>query len=170
MKQVVYDESGVLSIQQDAEVPQIKPDQILVKTIACGVNRLDLLQRAGRYPPPPGESHILGVEVSGVIETIGDEARMHCDLKKGDAVCALVGGGSYAEYCVIPWQTAIAVPRNVPVVDAAGIPEVFMTAYSALYWSARMTPGESILIHAVRRCLYCSIHSQLLYLAWPSVI
>eukprot|EP00118_Oscarella_pearsei_P012142 m.86789 g.86789 ORF g.86789 m.86789 type:complete len:79 (+) comp36512_c1_seq7:39-275(+) len=62
MKQVVYDESGVLSIQQDAEVPQIKPDQILVKTIACGVNRLDLLQRAGRYPPPPGESHILGVE------------------------------------------------------------------------------------------------------------
>ncbi|XP_065837603.1 quinone oxidoreductase PIG3-like [Oscarella lobularis] len=148
MIQIVYDDSGALSAQRNAEIPHPKSNEILIKTVACGVNRLDLLQKAGRYPPPPGESPILGVEVSGIVEKLGEEAQSKCNLKKGDAVCALVGGGGYAGYCAIPWQTAIPVPQGVSIVDAAGIPEVFMTAYSALYWSSSMRQGESILIHA----------------------
>jgi tumor protein p53-inducible protein 3 len=148
MEAILHDDSGALRLATDLAVPSISPDQLLVKVVACGVNRLDLLQRIGRYPPPPGDSNILGVEVSGSIHDIGDKAAAASGLKVGDSVCALVGGGGYAGYCVVPWETAFRVPDGVTVTDAAGIPEAYFTAYSALMWNARMKSNESILIHA----------------------
>ncbi|XP_062519556.1 quinone oxidoreductase PIG3-like isoform X2 [Corticium candelabrum] len=148
MKAILYNSAGALRLIDDVEIPSISSEQILVKVVACGVNRLDLLQKAGRYPPPQGESTILGVEVSGYVHDIGDKAAAASGLKVGDGVCALVGGGGYAGYCVVPWETTVLIPNGISVLDAAGIPEAYLTAYSALMWSARMRQGESVMIHA----------------------
>src|SRR6187401_988926 len=105
-------------------VPQPGAGEILVKVAAAGVNRPDVLQRKGLYPPPPGASPILGLEVSGVIEALGPSTT-GSRVKVGDRVCALVPGGGYAEYCVTPVVQCLPVPKGLSMVEAAALPETF---------------------------------------------
>ena len=119
-----------------------------MKVVAAGVNRLDLLQAAGKYPPPPGESEILGVEIAGEIAQVGVAASKATDLKEGDRVFALVGGGGYAGYCLASYQCVIKMPQEMDYNEGASVAEAFLTAYSALFWSARIKDGDSLLVHA----------------------
>ncbi len=124
--------------------PVPAPGEVLIRVAAAGVNRPDVFQRRGRYPPPPGASDIPGLEVSGVIEALGPDAR---DWRVGDAVCALVTGGGYAEYCVAPAPQCLAVPRGMDVVTAAAIPETFFTVWTNVFQRGRLQTTESILVH-----------------------
>jgi putative PIG3 family NAD(P)H quinone oxidoreductase len=124
--------------------PVPKAREILVKTTAAGVNRADLLQAKGKYPPPAGAPLTLGLEISGeVVETGAEVTRW----KAGDKVCALLTGGGYAEYALASEDCALPVPQGVSLVDAAGLPEAFFTVWTNLHDTARMQQGETILIH-----------------------
>jgi len=124
--------------------PTPSAGEVLIKVAAAGVNRPDVFQRRGRYPPPPGASDIPGLEVSGVIESLGADVR---DLRVGDAVCALVAGGGYAEYCVAPAPQCLPVPRGLDLVSAAGIPETFFTVWTNVFERGRLGASESLLVH-----------------------
>jgi putative PIG3 family NAD(P)H quinone oxidoreductase len=122
--------------------------EVLIRVHAAGVNRPDILQRLGRYPPPPGASDIPGLEVAGTIAEVGPptdawERRWNV----GDAVCALVGGGGYAEYCVAPEPQCLPVPRSVDVAIAAAIPETYFTVWTNLFQRARLHRGQTLLVH-----------------------
>jgi NADPH2:quinone reductase len=117
---------------------------VLIKVRAAGVNRADLLQAAGRYPPPPGASGILGLEVSGVIAEVGDGVRDHV---VGQEVCALLSGGGYAEYVAAPAAQVMPIPDGVALEDAAGLPEVACTVWSNLVMTAGLSAGEFVLLH-----------------------
>lgn len=121
------------------------PEEVLVRVRATALNRADTLQRQGHYPPPPGESPVLGLEMAGEIVALGEKVTR---FQVGDAVCGLLGGGGYAEYAVIHEQQALPVPAGYSWEQAAAIPEVFLTAWQALHWLARIQPGEIVLIHA----------------------
>jgi tumor protein p53-inducible protein 3 len=129
------------------EVPQpvTGAEELLVKVKATALNRADLLQRQGRYPPPPGSSDILGLEMSGVVEEVGKDCT---GWKTGDEVFGLLPGGGYADYTVIHHRMAMRKPENLSFEDTAAIPEVFLTAFQALVWLGNLQKGESILIHA----------------------
>ncbi|EDV26282.1 uncharacterized protein TRIADDRAFT_23019 [Trichoplax adhaerens] len=148
MRSVLVGEKGSLTIVNDTPLPSLKTGQILIKVAACGVNRMDLLQRYNKYPVPVGESEILGVEVAGTIAEMDEEALHHSNFKVGDRVCALVGGGGYADFCASPHQTVMPIPRSMSFVEASAIPEAFLTAYAAMFLSAKLKKDESILIHA----------------------
>ncbi|HEX3667016.1 MAG TPA: NAD(P)H-quinone oxidoreductase [Rhizomicrobium sp.] len=124
--------------------PEAGTGEVLIRVAAAGVNRADLLQSHGRYPPPEGASPILGMEVSGEIAACGADVT---GFGPGEKVCALVAGGGYAEYCAAPVGSILPVPERVDVVDAAGLPEVHFTVWTNLMDSARLGPGESVLIH-----------------------
>jgi putative PIG3 family NAD(P)H quinone oxidoreductase len=111
---------------------------------AAGVNRPDVSQRRGTYPPPPGASDLPGLEVAGTIVEVGSEVR---DWRSGDQVCALVAGGGYAEYCVAPAPQCLPVPRGLSMVAAAAIPETFFTVWTNVFERGRLAPGEWILVH-----------------------
>jgi NADPH:quinone reductase len=125
-------------------VPRLQSGEVLVRTTAAGVNRADLLQRQGHYPPPPGASPILGMEVSGHIAELGPNTTSRWQV--GDAVCALLGGGGYAEYCAVPEGQCMAVPAGVSIRDAAAIPEAAITVWANLFEPARVFPGNLCLI------------------------
>lgn len=127
------------------ETPQPKSHEVLVQVKATALNRADTMQRKGMYPPPPGTSPILGLEIAGIITEIGTEVTQ---WKIGDKVCGLIAGGGYAEYAVIPASQALPIPSNLSFEEAAGIPEVFLTAFQAINWIGQLQEGESILIHA----------------------
>lgn len=129
----------------DYETPRPKPTEILVRVEATALNRADTMQRRGQYPPPPGASPILGLELAGEVTEIGSQVSK---WKKGDKVCSLLAGGGYAEYAVVPESLALPIPEGMSISDAAGIPEVFMTAYQALCWIAKIQKNEKTLIHA----------------------
>jgi NADPH2:quinone reductase len=118
--------------------------EVLIKVAAAGVNRPDVFQRLGRYPPPPGITDIPGLEVSGTIAEAGGDVR---GLRAGDAVCALVAGGGYAEYCVAPAPQCLPVPRGLELAAAAAIPETFFTVWTNVFERGRLKAGESMLIH-----------------------
>jgi putative PIG3 family NAD(P)H quinone oxidoreductase len=118
--------------------------EVLIKVAAAGVNRPDVFQRLGRYPPPPGASDIPGLEVAGRIEALGPSAG---DWKIGDAVCALIAGGGYAEYCTAPAPQCLPVPRGLDMTAAAALPETFFTVWTNVFERGRLQAGESILIH-----------------------
>ena len=118
--------------------------EVLIKVAAAGVNRPDVFQRRGRYPPPPGASDIPGLEVAGVVEEVGAEVH---DLHVGDAVCALVAGGGYAEYCAAPAPQCLPVPRGLDYVAAAAMPETFFTVWTNVFERGRLQANESILVH-----------------------
>ena len=128
------------------EVPDVVPDrgEVLVKVGAAGVNRADLLQAAGYYPPPPGASELLGMEVSGVVAAVGDDVS---EWSPGQEVCALLAGGGYAEYAAVPAGQILPLPGGVDLQDAAGLPEVACTVWSNLVLTAHLTQGQLILIH-----------------------
>jgi putative PIG3 family NAD(P)H quinone oxidoreductase len=118
--------------------------EVLIKVVAAGVNRPDVFQRRGRYPPPPGASDIPGLEVSGTIEGLGSGVD---GFRAGDAVCALVAGGGYAEYCVAPAPQCLPAPRGLDLVSAGGIPETFFTVWTNVFDRGRLRASESILVH-----------------------
>ena len=128
------------------EVPDVVPDrgEVLVKVGAAGVNRADLLQAAGYYPPPPGASELLGMEVSGVVTEVGDDVS---EWSPGQEVCALLAGGGYAEYVAVPAGQLLPIPGGVDPRDAAGLPEVACTVWSNLSLTAHLRQGQLLLIH-----------------------
>src|SRR5687767_7857969 len=118
--------------------------EILITVAAAGVNRPDILQRRGHYPPPPGASDIPGLEVAGTIAAIGDGVR---HWRIGDRVCALVSGGGYATLCVAPAPQCLPVPASLDVIAAAAIPETFFTVWTNVFDRGRLKAGESALFH-----------------------
>ena len=127
------------------DTPLPKADEILVKVAATALNRADTLQRMGKYPAPKGESEILGLEMAGTVESVGANVTK---WKAGDKVCGLLAGGGYANYVVIHEKLAMPIPDGVSLIEAAAIPEVFLTAFQAIHWIAQLKKGEHILIHA----------------------
>ena len=143
MHAIVAESADELVWQQ---VPDVVPDrgEVLVKVSAAGVNRADLLQAAGYYPPPPGASELLGMEVSGVVAAVGDDVS---GWAPGQGVCALLAGGGYAEYVAVPAGQLLPIPGGVDLQDAAGLPEVACTVWSNLALTAHLSQGQLILIH-----------------------
>lgn len=129
----------------EVKTPDFKENEVLVKIKATAVNRADLLQKRGNYPPPEGASKILGLEASGVIEQVGSGVT---NWQAGDRVCMLLPGGGYAEYAAVPEGMLMAIPESLDFEEAAAIPEVFFTAYMNLFWKGRYHSDETILIHA----------------------
>jgi putative PIG3 family NAD(P)H quinone oxidoreductase len=128
------------------EAPQPAPGrgEVLIKVAAAGVNHADLAQAQGRYPPPPGASNILGMEASGEIVALGEGVR---GFAAGDQVCALLAGGGYAEYCTASVECILPLPKDIGLVEAAGLPEVYFTVWANLFEAARLKPDERVLIH-----------------------
>ena len=131
-------------VLQEVPVPRPGAGQVLIRNIAAGLNNADLLQARGLYPPPPGASPILGMEVSGVITEIGPDVT---DWKSADTVCALVSGGGYGEYVIADAGCLLPVPQTIDLVEAAGLPEAAFTAWTNIMDTGRLQPGESLLIH-----------------------
>ncbi len=128
---------------EEAERPTPADGEVLIRVHAAGVNRPDLAQRRGTYPPPPGASPILGLEVAGEVVQVGSGA----SLKLGEKVCALVPGGGYAEYCAVPASHCLPVPEGFSYEEAAGIPETFFTVWANVFQIGRLTSGEKFLVH-----------------------
>ena len=128
----------------DRPIPHPGAGEVLIRVVAAGVNRPDVMQRKGAYPPPPGASDLPGLEVAGVIERVGDGVT---EWRGGDDVCALVTGGGYAEYCVAPAVQCLPVPRGLDLISAAAIPETFFTVWTNVFERGRLQPGESALFH-----------------------
>ncbi len=124
--------------------PSPGPAQVLIQVHAAGVNRPDLIQRAGKYPPPPGAPETMGLEVSGVIEAVGEGVTR---WKAGDRVCALVPGGGYAEYALAHEGSAMPLPESLSFVEAAGLPETVLTVWNNVFHMAQLKPGEAFLVH-----------------------
>jgi putative PIG3 family NAD(P)H quinone oxidoreductase len=125
-------------------LPSPRTGEILVKVAAAGVNRPDVAQRQGAYPPPKDASPILGLEIAGEIVALGDGVT---DFQIGDQVCALANGGGYAEYCSVPATQALPFPKGYDAVKAAALPETFFTVWANLFQMAGLTEGETVLIH-----------------------
>jgi NADPH:quinone reductase len=148
MKAIEITQFGAPDVLRLAErpEPQAGAGEVLIKVAASGVNRPDVLQRTGGYPVPPGASDIPGLEVAGLIVD-GDATAMHeAGLKIGDAVCALVAGGGYAQLCAAPVGSCLPVPRGLSMLEAASLPETFFTVWSNVFDRAKLQSGESILI------------------------
>lgn len=144
MKAILVNPDKSLS-WSDVPDPIIKSDEVLVKIEAAALNRADLMQRDGDYPPPPGCPEWMGLEVAGTIVEVGETAK---GWKIGDKVCALLGGGGYAEYVAVKDDMCMPVPKNCSMVEAAAIPEAFATAYLNLFIEGGIKPGNTLLMHA----------------------
>ncbi|KAJ7133456.1 quinone oxidoreductase [Mycena epipterygia] len=129
----------------EATTPFPRADEVLVKIKAFGLNRLDIFQRQGQYPPPPGSSEILGVEFSGTVTAIGADVTQWA---VGDEVLGLTGGGAYAEYLVVLASHLMRKPAHLSWAQAASIPENFLTAFQTLFLCSGLEPGEDVLVHA----------------------
>lgn len=128
--------------------PEIKSDEVLVEIHAAALNRADLMQREGDYPPPAGCPEWMGLEIAGVIVAMGEEAENKSKWKIGDRVCALLGGGGYAEYVAVRYDMLMPVPNGCTMVEAAAIPEAFATAYLNLFIEGGLKPGNTLLMNA----------------------
>jgi NADPH2:quinone reductase len=131
-------------IPAERPIPLPSINQVLIKVAAAGVNRPDVMQRKGLYPPPPGASDIPGLEIAGTIVALGKNIS---HLKLGDNVCALVTGGGYAEYCLASGNLCLLIPDGLSFIQAAALPETFFTVWSNVFDRARLLPGETMLIH-----------------------
>jgi putative PIG3 family NAD(P)H quinone oxidoreductase len=146
MRAVVITSPGEPDVLKLTEVPDPVPGpgEVLVDVAAAGVNRADVLQRMGFYPPPPGAPPYPGLECSGRISALGAGVTV---WQPGDEVCALLGGGGYAEQVAVPQGQLLPVPDGVSLIEAAGLPETACTVYATVFQQARLTPGETILVH-----------------------
>ncbi|MGJ6121179.1 NAD(P)H-quinone oxidoreductase [Mycolicibacterium sp. Y3] len=141
---------AIVAVSTERMTMQVVPDaaahtrQVVIRVAAAGVNRADLLQAAGNYPPPPGASDILGLEVSGTIAEVGSEVT---EWSVGQPVCALLAGGGYAEYVAVPAEQVMPVPDGVGLHEAAALPEVACTVWSNLMMTAHLDPGRLLLVH-----------------------
>jgi putative PIG3 family NAD(P)H quinone oxidoreductase len=133
----------------DTQIPTVPPGHVLIRTAFAGVNRPDILQRKGNYPPPEGASPILGLEVSGVIESLEPPVNYGDDIgwKVGDEICALVNGGGYAEYVSVDIRHLLPVPRGLSLAEAASLPENILTVYANLIEHGALKAGETVLVH-----------------------
>jgi putative PIG3 family NAD(P)H quinone oxidoreductase len=127
----------------DRPAPECAPGEVLVRVAAAGVNRPDVQQRKGLYPPPPGASDIPGLDIAGVVEAAAPDVAWP---RPGDAVCALVSGGGYAEFCAVPAPQCMPIPRGLSFAQAATLPEVFFTAWNNVFWLGRISEGETLLV------------------------
>ncbi|MBK3803299.1 zinc-binding dehydrogenase [Azospirillum brasilense] len=130
------------TVQRPAPVPG--PGEVLVAVEAAGVNRPDMLQRQGRYDPPPGASDLPGLEIAGRVVAIGEGVT---EWAADDAVCALIAGGGYAQYCVVPAPQLLPVPKGYGMVEAAAVPETFFTVWINVFERGALKPGETLLVH-----------------------
>jgi NADPH:quinone reductase len=146
MRYVAFDRPGgpeVLHVAH-AAIPECGPEEVLIATKAAGVSHADVIQREGKYPPPPGASPILGLEVAGAIAAVGAGVTR---WKPGERVCALVNGGGYAEYAAVPAGQVLPIPQGWSAIEAATLPENAFTVYDNLITRARLQPGETVLVH-----------------------
>ena len=146
MKAVVAARPGGPEVLELIDVPEPVPgpEEILVRVHATALNRADLMQRAGKYPPPPGAGDILGLEMSGAVATVGDAVT---GWHVGDRVCGVLAAGGYGEFVTMPATHALPVPSSLDWLEAAAIPEVFSTAWDNVFTRARLAPGETLLVH-----------------------
>lgn len=146
MKAVYFDKAGDASCLELRDLPRPEPkaDEVLIRVVAAGVNRPDVLQRQGVYPAPKGASPLLGLEVAGEVVACGTAVTQ---WQPGDKVCALVNGGGYAEFAVAPQTQCLPVPEALTMTEAAALPETFFTVWHNLWQRARLAAGESLLIH-----------------------
>lgn len=146
MREVFFDGAGGPEVifLREAAVPAPGPGKVLVEVAAAGINRPDCIQRAGLYPPPPGESQTPGLEIAGRVVALGEGVE---GLQIGDEVCALVGSGGYADYCLADASLCLPKPKPLSLVDAAGIPETYFTVYDNVFTRGALKPGESFLVH-----------------------
>lgn len=147
MKAILVNEDKSLR-WDDVPDPVIKSDEVLLKIEATALNRADLMQREGDYPPPAGCPEWMGLEVAGEIVELGEEAGKLSEWKIGDKVCALLGGGGYAEYVAVKYDMLMPVPKNCSMVEAAAIPEAFATAYLNLFIEGGIKAGNTLLMNA----------------------
>jgi len=131
-------------VLNDVPDPELQPGEVLVEVAAAGVNRADLQQRIGVYPPPPGASEYPGLEVSGTVAAVGSEVT---GWAVGDQVCALLAGGGYAEKVAVPAGQLLPVPSGISLVEAAALPEVVCTVWSNVFMTANLLPGQTLLVH-----------------------
>jgi len=131
-------------VPETRTVPAPRPGEILIKVMAAGVNRPDVAQRAGFYPPPPGASDLPGLEVAGEVVALGEGAHKH---RLGDVVMSLVAGGGYAQYCIAQDAQAMAVPSSLSILEAGATPETLMTVWHNVFERGGLQAGETILIH-----------------------
>ena len=146
MRQVIFDGAGgpeVVKLAQ-ADVPTPGAGKVLVEVAAFGINRPDCAQRAGAYPPPPGETQVPGLEIAGRIVAVGPDVT---GLKVGDEICALVGSGGYAEYALADAALCLPRPKALSMLEAAGVPENYFTVYDNVFTRGRLAKGETILVH-----------------------
>ena len=146
MRVVTHGMGGPANVMkiEEVDVPQASARQVLIRVHVAGVNRPDVFQRSGSYPPPPGASPYLGLEVAGEIAAVGSEVT---EFKVGDQVCALTPGGAYADYCVCDVGSCLPIPSGLTMVQAAAIPENYFTVWSNLFDMGHLQAGETILIH-----------------------
>lgn len=147
MKAILINDDKSLSWANVSD-PTVASEDVLVKIHAAALNRADLMQREGDYPPPPGAPEWMGLEISGEIVQIGNMAKEKSKWKIGDKVCALLGGGGYAEYVAVKYDMLMPVPENCTMVEAAAIPEAFATAYLNLFIEGKIKEGNTLLMHA----------------------
>lgn len=150
MKAILVNNDKSLSWSEVPD-PVIKPDEVLVKIEVASLNRADLMQRDGDYPPPDGCPEWMGLEISGEILKAGDAAKEKSDWKIGGKVCALLGGGGYAQYVSVKYDMLMPFPKNCSMVEAAAIPEAFATAYLNLFIEGKIKEGNTLLMHAGAR-------------------
>jgi putative PIG3 family NAD(P)H quinone oxidoreductase len=146
MRAVVCEGAGGVEVLKIGEIddPTPAPDSVVIDVAAAGVNRADLLQREGHYPPPPGAPETLGLECSGVISAVGEGVE---DWSVGDECCALLAGGGYAEKVVVPAVQVMPVPESVDLISAAALPEAVATVWSNVFMIAHLKLGETLLVH-----------------------
>ena len=147
MKAMLINENRDL-VWSEVEKPSPKEDEILIKIYACALNRADLLQRKGTYPSPKGWPQWMGLGVSGVIEDMGEKAKSESGMKIGDKVCALLGGGGYAEYVCAPFGMVTHMPKNLSFEAAAALPEAYATCYLNLFYEGHLQEGQTVFVPA----------------------
>ncbi|MGA0314787.1 MAG: NAD(P)H-quinone oxidoreductase [Alphaproteobacteria bacterium] len=131
-------------VPTERDIPVINKDEVLLKVLAAGVNRPDVMQRKGQYPPPRGASDIPGLEVAGIVVALGEDVR---DLAEGEEVCALIAGGGYAEFCAASAQLCLPKPALLTMAQTAAIPETFFTVWDNVFTRGQLQEGETLLIH-----------------------
>ncbi len=147
MKAILVQEDKSL-VWSDVPDPILGSDDVLVKIEYAALNRADLMQREGNYPPPPGCPDWMGLEISGEIVAMSEGAKAKSNYQVGDKVCALLGGGGYAEYVNVKYDMLMPVPKNCSMAEAAAMPEAYATGYLNLFWEGHIQPGNTLLMQA----------------------
>ena len=138
-----YGDADVLKLT-DRPIPDPASGEVLIRVAAAGLNRADVMQRNGHYPPPPGASDLLGLEVSGTVAATAPDVH---DLSVGDEVCALLVGGGYAQYCTAPASSCLPIPKSLNLVESAAVPETFFTVWTNIFMRGKLKKGERLLVH-----------------------